>query len=202
MNIIVIDDHPILDVGIKEILSNKYDRVQFYNFNDIDKIANSSNYKKSNLVILLFQPTYCFRTEVSKSIENLLQNNKTLVLSTSNKYSDFKKIMEMNAKGYLHISAEAEDLLYSLESIENGRRFVDSSFIDDIMNDSKELLIETLTPREHQIFKLIGEGLSNTEISQVSFISVNTVKKHVNRIISKLDVHDRIHVLLISKDYY
>jgi DNA-binding NarL/FixJ family response regulator len=55
-----------------------------------------------------------------------------------------------------------------------------------------------LTAREQEIFGMIIQGLSNREIGEALVISEGTVKSHVNRLLRKLDLRDRVHVLLYA----
>ncbi len=55
-----------------------------------------------------------------------------------------------------------------------------------------------LTSREFEIFTLIGRGLSNGEIASTLTLSQATVKTHVKRVLSKLDLRDRIHAVVLA----
>ena len=55
-----------------------------------------------------------------------------------------------------------------------------------------------LTAREHEIFRLIAEGLSNLEIGERLYISETTVKTHVTHILQKLDLRDRVQVVILA----
>ena len=58
--------------------------------------------------------------------------------------------------------------------------------------------LTALTPRELEIFTLIGRGLSNGEIASTLILSQATVKTHVKRVLSKLDLRDRIHAVVLA----
>ena len=64
------------------------------------------------------------------------------------------------------------------------------------MSPASPLLLDPLTEREQEILELIGRGHSNRLIADALFISVGTVKGHVNHIFSKLDVKNRTQALL------
>ena len=53
------------------------------------------------------------------------------------------------------------------------------------------LHIDPLSQREQEVLDLVAAGLSNREIAEVLFVTVGTIKKHLNNIFSKLDVKSR-----------
>jgi DNA-binding NarL/FixJ family response regulator len=55
-----------------------------------------------------------------------------------------------------------------------------------------------LTPREVEVFTLVAHGLSNTELARHLTVSEATVKTHVARIFSKLDLHDRVRAVVLA----
>jgi DNA-binding NarL/FixJ family response regulator len=58
--------------------------------------------------------------------------------------------------------------------------------------------IETLTPRESEVFALMGRGRTNTEIAQALFLSETTVKTHVARVLAKLTLRDRVQAVVLA----
>jgi len=58
--------------------------------------------------------------------------------------------------------------------------------------------VETLTPREMDVFRLITRGYSNAEIGRELFISDTTVKTHVTRLLQKLDLRDRAQAIVLA----
>ena len=58
-----------------------------------------------------------------------------------------------------------------------------------------------LTAREIEILKLVSNGLSNSEISEISNISLSTTKKHIYSIMGKLEADSRIKAVNIAKEY-
>ena len=61
--------------------------------------------------------------------------------------------------------------------------------------------LEHLTEREREVLALIGEGKNNAEIAGELFLSASTVKTHVGRVLSKLELRDRIHAVIFAKEH-
>jgi DNA-binding NarL/FixJ family response regulator len=58
--------------------------------------------------------------------------------------------------------------------------------------------VASLTSRELEVFRLISQGLSNAEIGEALFISDTTVKTHVTRLLSKLQLRDRAQAIVLA----
>ncbi|HEX3516424.1 MAG TPA: response regulator transcription factor [Trebonia sp.] len=59
-------------------------------------------------------------------------------------------------------------------------------------------LLEVLSPRENEVFRLIARGYSNHQIARHLVVSETTVKTHVTRILTKLDLRDRVQVVVLA----
>jgi DNA-binding NarL/FixJ family response regulator len=58
--------------------------------------------------------------------------------------------------------------------------------------------VQTLTPKEMDVLRLLARGMSNAEIGHELFISDTTVKTHVTRVLQKLDVRDRAQAIVLA----
>ncbi len=63
---------------------------------------------------------------------------------------------------------------------------------------AKPILLNRLSPREREVFKLVGSGATNSEIARTLFISETTVKTHIARTQVKLGARDRIQLVVLA----
>jgi len=61
-------------------------------------------------------------------------------------------------------------------------------------------LVETLSPKEIEVLGYVVDGLSNAEISKKLYISIGTVKTHINTLFRKLDVETRVQAVRRAKE--
>jgi DNA-binding NarL/FixJ family response regulator len=66
--------------------------------------------------------------------------------------------------------------------------------------DAARARLAALSPREHEVALAVGEGCANADIAQRLHMSVPTVKAHVSRLLSKLEVDNRVQIALLVHD--
>ncbi|MCK5493833.1 MAG: response regulator transcription factor, partial [Candidatus Omnitrophica bacterium] len=103
------------------------------------------------------------------------------------------KALKSGVKGYLNKENAAEELLPALSSVVAGGMYLTSSIssylVEKILNKSEEKEETLLTEREGEILRLVAEGKSAKEISEIVFISRRTVENYKNTILKKLGLH-------------
>jgi DNA-binding NarL/FixJ family response regulator len=116
--------------------------------------------------------------------------------------------LRAGASGFLLKDAPADQLINAVRVIADGDALLAPSvtrlLIDEV---SRRPTVDAatvapglcdLTERELEVFKLIARGLSNAEIAQMLYLGEATVKTHVGRVLTKLELRDRVQAVVVA----
>jgi DNA-binding NarL/FixJ family response regulator len=135
---------------------------------------------------------------------------KVLVVTTFNVDAYVYDAFRAGASGFLLKDAPPAELMAGIRTVARGEalvapavtrhligRFADRVRPADTAGPARQL-VSTLTARELEVFELIAEGLSNAEIAAALFITPETVKTYVSRILGKLGLRDRVQAVVLA----
>jgi DNA-binding NarL/FixJ family response regulator len=112
--------------------------------------------------------------------------------------------MKAGASGFLLKDARREQLVHAIRTVAQGDQLLAPSItrrlIEDFCGqpDPDPATRERFSPRELEVIGLIARGMSNGEIAGELFVAETTVKSHVARILTKLDLRDRVQVVVYA----
>jgi DNA-binding NarL/FixJ family response regulator len=112
--------------------------------------------------------------------------------------------LEAGASGFVLKDAEPDEFVSAVRALAAGRAAIDGATTRRVIAEftrrraasSTGASVDVLTPREQEIVRLLGEGLSNDEIGARLVIETSTVKSHLTRVMTKLDTRDRLQTVV------
>lgn len=139
--------------------------------------------------------------EEAQRIRAVFPDAKIVIIGLDNAQSDILACIEAGGAGCLPQEASVEDLLNNIQAVAAGEALCSPKVAGLLFSRIREAGRERdlrqvsglpeITRREHEIVRLIAEGLSNKEIAVRLQIEVQTVKNHVHNILDKLHLDDR-----------
>ncbi len=157
-----------------------------------------------DIVILDIRMPVLDGIEAAKVIHTRWPETKILMLTTFDDQQYVMDALKIGVSGYLLKTGDTESLLRSIRSAWTGGMPIEDQVAAKVMplllnreehpNDPDP----SLTPRERDILKCIGEGLSNGEIAERLALSAGTVKNNTSQILTKLDLRDRTQLAIYA----
>jgi len=131
---------------------------------------------------------------------------KVLVVTTFNLDEYVYEALRAGASGFLLKDAPPAQLLQGIRTVASGAALLAPEVTRQLVGRYAERIrpagaaVEDvgLTPRELEVLRLVATGLSNGEIAARLVISQETVKTHVSRILTKLDLRDRVQAVVYA----
>ncbi|MFE1170608.1 response regulator [Nocardiopsis sp. NPDC058789] len=131
---------------------------------------------------------------------------KVLVVTTFSLDEYVYEALRAGASGFLLKDAPPDQLLHGIRTVASGAALLDPEVTRQLVGRFAARIRPThapetdlpLTPREREVLGLIANGLSNGEIATSLFISQETVKTFVSRILTKLDLRDRVQAVVYA----
>ncbi len=149
-------------------------------------------------------------TEIIPVLRAANPNFAALVLTASLDREDLARAVEAGAAGILHKSADLDDILTAIRSVASGGRLLSSNEIVEMLRlasrtrererDARRAA-DQLTPRELDVLEALANGLSNKQIAERLYISLETERTHIMNIMTKLGAHSRLQALLFCLRY-
>lgn len=196
--ILLIDDHPMLRSGVKQLISLEP---------QLKVIGEASNGQQGielaekldpDLILLDLNMPGMNGLETLDQLRTRTLSGRVVVFSVSNHEDDVISALKRGADGYLLKDMEPEDLLRSLHQAAAGQ-VVLSEALPPVLaaslresRPSSERDVQQLTPRECDILKLIAQGLPNKMIARKLMITESTVKVHVKHLLKKMKLKSRV----------
>ena len=132
---------------------------------------------------------------------------RVLVVTTFDVDEYVYEALRAGASGFLLKNAPPEELIRAVRVVASGdallapqvtRRVIEAFSHQPAMAAALPAVLDELTPREREVLGLLARGLSNSQIAERLVVSRGTVKTHVERVLMKLDLRDRIQAVVFA----
>lgn len=208
VTVLIVDDHPLLRHGLHDVIARNPRFKIVGEASDGEGALQQMTCLKPQIAILDIDMPRLNGLETIRAVRQLPFPVKVVILTMYNEEDMFNAAMDLGAKAYVLKENAANDILVALEKVDRGESFMSASMLEAGKRRSdrvRELLlskpqIESLTPAERRILKLVGEDYTSKEIADRLSLSVRTVDNHRQHICDKLKLHGTHSLLKFAFD--
>jgi DNA-binding NarL/FixJ family response regulator len=204
IRILVADDHPVVRDGLVAILSTQPDFLVAGEASNGSEVIERAALLKPDLVLLDLEMPVMDGVQVIRELRELSPPVPALVFTAFDTDERILAAVRAGAKGYLLKGAPREEVFQAIRIVSQGNSLlqpvVASKLLQHISSaeGENERGFETLTERELEVLRLLGQGRTNREIAETLVITERTVKFHVSAILNKLGAGNRTEAVSIA----
>ncbi|MBX3254319.1 MAG: response regulator transcription factor [Chitinophagaceae bacterium] len=200
IEIIIVDDHPMVIEGLKSLLSN-YDILSVtHTFTRGKDAYEYLSAHAGGVVLMDINLPDINGIELCDKLCSVNPVIKILGMSTHNDASIIKQMVHKGARGYLIKNASAEELYAAIENVYKGSTYF-SAEVQGILAESSLKNIPRLTRREKEILSLIASGETTQQIADKLYLSPLTVETHRRNLMQKFGVSNAPALIKMAIDH-
>jgi DNA-binding NarL/FixJ family response regulator len=205
IRVLIADDQSMVRAGFRMLLAGEH---------DMEVVAEASNGLEAVAMAARFSPTVILMDIRMPMLDGLQATRRILatddtarilILTTFGLDEYIYEALSAGASGFVLKDDPPEHLIEAVRTVAAGDALLSPAITKRVINHFTRIPrheppqeLDELTARELDILRLIARGLSNAEIGAELYISETTVKTHVSHILQKLNLRDRVQVVVLA----
>jgi DNA-binding NarL/FixJ family response regulator len=194
--VLIADDHALVRAGVRALVE-KIDGVKVVaETGNGHEIIPLTEQHQPEIVLLDISLPGVNAFDILDQLGRGFPGVRVIVVSTHDSEEYAAQAIRAGAVGYLPKSAAGSELALAIDAVKRGEKYLSPKLSHAAVFDhlrsaspSSDAMVE-LTPRQHQVLKLIADGHSTREIARRLEISVKTVETHRSQLMERLNIHD------------
>ena len=209
IKILIADDHGVLRAGLRSLLSAEPD------LEVVDEAANGDEALKlarqiqPDVILLDISMPGPGGIEVTRRIKQTVPKARVLILTVHEDEGLLQEAIQAGASGYIIKRAVESELIDAIRAVWRGDLYVHPAMTRALLKEvapspppssNKDAPVESLTPREVEVLRLIAQGYTNRQMADMLSISIRTVESHRSNLMGKLDMHSRVELVRYARE--
>ena len=218
ITVMIVDDQRATRMGLSLII-NRADDLQVtaeavHGQDALDQLAALLEERRPlpDVVLMDVRMPVLNGIDATARISQLYPSIRVLVLTTYDQDEFAFGALSAGASGFLLKDTRTADLHQALRAVSSGDAILTPRITRELLNRhmlspvtsprqrAARQRLDDLSPREREVADLVAQGLTNAEIAQRLVLAPDSVKKNVTRILTKLDLRDRVQLVILMRD--
>jgi DNA-binding NarL/FixJ family response regulator len=214
IKVLLADDHPAVRAGLRTMLEGVPDiEVVAEACNGLEAVEGVARYSPQVALVDLRMPKLD-GLQATRQIHHQYPATAVVILTIDDNDARALEAVQAGARGYLLKDASREVIIYTIRAVGRGGALLRSELLPrastsltHVATEQRERFqglvgpLERLTPREREVLYQVVQGHSNKAIAQALVISEDTVKKHVQSLMGKLEATSRTQLAVMAVQY-
>lgn len=207
IRVLLVDDQELIRYGLRLVLDAESDIEVVGEAADGEAALRAARRLSPDVVLMDVRMPGMDGIEATTHLTRTLPGTRVLVLTTYDRDEFAFGALRAGAAGFLLKNTRPSELVAAVRTVMTGDAVVSPRITAKLIEVAVPHLarpgrretddgLAALSEREREVFALVGRGLTNTEIAQEMHLSESTVKAHFGRILVKLDLGNRVQVVI------
>jgi DNA-binding NarL/FixJ family response regulator len=208
VRVVLVDDQELVRSGLRRILRRKDGFEIVAECADGSEVPEAVATHRPDVVVMDLRMRNIDGIEATRRLRDKPDAPPVLVLTTFDDDELLSGALRAGAAGFLLKDSPAEDLVRAVRAVGSGQSMLDPAVTARVLaayrstpSSNSSVAIAELTSREIDVLRLMARGLTNNEVAAELVISEVTVKSHIGRIFTKLDLRDRAAAIIYAFDH-
>lgn len=207
IEVLIADDDDLVRAGLRLILEETTDIKVTAEASDGRRAIDTALNEQPDIVLMDIRMPVVSGLDATRRITSGGDGPRVIILTTFERDAYIFEGLKAGASGFLLKRSTPEQLIEAVRTVAAGdallapsvtRRLIDSFARNSSASALRDRGLERLTEREREVLVQLARGLSNEQLADELFISDNTVKTHIKRILAKLNARDRAQAVVIA----
>ena len=213
VRILIVDDHALYRVGIRNILEREPDLEIVAEADDARTALDASFATNPDVILMDLSLPSPGGIETTQRVKRELPAAAIIVLSTEEDEDALFDAIKAGAAAFILKDVGPDDLVAIIRRVNNGEYLINDKVFarpavaSRVLKEFRELAVygqeaapifAPLSPREVEILDNIAQGMTNKQVAYALSISEQTVKNHMSSILRKLSVNDRTQAVVYA----
>lgn len=195
IRILIVDDHRLMREGLASLLDVEEDLEVVGQAHDGRQAIEMARTLRPDVVVLDIAMPGLNGVDATRRIRSDRERTQVLALTLHNEHRFVVDMLQAGATGYLPKSCAFDELASAIRHVHGGRMYLSPAVTGSVVQGFLDKLgngetadASPLTPREREVLQLVAEGKSSKEIAAALHVSVNTVIRHRQKIMDRLEI--------------
>jgi DNA-binding NarL/FixJ family response regulator len=205
--VLIADDDHLMRAGLAELLAGEPEIEVIGQASTGSEAVERARRLHPDVVLMDVRMPDLDGIQATRALTHAAPRARVLILTTFEQDDYIFGAMRAGASGFLLKRTRPEELIAAVNTLAAGdsllspsvtRRVIDRMAQQPTPDLADQAKLDELTPREREVLELIARGLSNREVAAELVIEESTVRSHIRRILMKLDLRDRVQIVIFS----
>jgi DNA-binding NarL/FixJ family response regulator len=195
VRVMSVDDHPLLREGIAAVINSASDMAMVAQAATGSEAVRGFRDHLPDVTLMDLRLPDMSGIDAMIAIREMAPDARILMFTTFEGDVEVRRALAAGARGYLLKSTPPEELLHTVRLVHSGKRRVPPDVAATLAEHFND---ESLTAREIEVLRYVGDGNRNRDVAERLAISEDTVKAHIKHIMEKLGASDRTQAVTIA----